>query len=289
MRPFRASEAVAAGETTWARLRGPGYVRLAADTWAPVADQVLDPYEVVRRRVEVLGAWSGGEGVVAGPLAALAWKADCPWDDAELVLPTPRRLAPEKTRVRTDRLLDDEVLERWGVRVTSPARTAFDLARRAPLVEAVAAVDALAYRCHLTAEHLLDVAGRHPRVRGAVQVRRVADLMDPGAMSLPETRLRLLLVLRGLPRPVTQYPVHLRSGFDIALDLGWPDPPPGRRPVGAEYDGPEHRTVRGQGKDYLRDGDLDDLDWDITRVAPVQLAVPRHAEMLVERLRRKLT
>ncbi|GAA4855410.1 hypothetical protein GCM10023201_57130 [Actinomycetospora corticicola] len=284
MDPFRASEAVAAGETTWARLRGPGYVRLAADTWVAVGSE-----DDVRLRVRTLGTWSGGVGVVAGPLAALAWRADCPWDDAELVLPSPRRLAPPNTRVRTDRLHADEVTERFGIPVTTPARTAFDLARRAPLVEAVAAVDALAYRCHLTAEHLLEVADRHPGVRGSVQVRRVADLMDPGAMSPPETRLRLLFVLAGLPRPVTQYPVSLRSGFDIELDLGWPDPPPGRRPVGAEYDGPEHRTPRGQGKDHLRDGDLDDLDWDITRVAQVQLAVPRHAAKLVERFRRKLT
>jgi hypothetical protein len=282
--PFRASDAVAAGETTWARLRGPGFLRVAPDTWVATGAELDVPM-----RVRTLGVWSGGEGIVAGPLAALAWRADCPWDDAELIMPTPRRLAPENTRVRTDRLPADEVAERYGVRITTPARTAFDLARRAPLVEAVAAVDALAYRCHLTAEHVLEVADRHPRARGSVQVRRVADLMDPGAMSLPETRLRLLLVLRGLPRPVTQCPVRLRSGFDIELDLGWPDPPPGRRPVAAEYDGPEHRTPRGQGKDYLRDGDLDDLDWDVTRVAPVQLAVPRHAEKLVERFRRKLT
>ncbi len=283
MEPFRASDAVAAGDTSWGKLRGPGYLRVAPNTWVRA-----DTEQDVALRVRTLGVWSKGVGIVAGPLAALAWKADCPWDDAELIMPTPRRVSPAGTRVRVDRLPDDEVMERHGVLITSPARTAFDLARRAPLVEAVAAVDAVAFRCHLTAEHLLEVAERHPGVRGLVQVRRVADLMDPGAMSPPETRLRLLFVLNGLPRPITQYPIHLRSGFDIELDLGWPDPPPGRRPVGAEYDGPEHRTPRGQGKDCLRDGDLDDLDWDITRVAQVQLAVPRHSDRLLERFRRKL-
>lgn len=283
MRPFRASDAVAAGETTWGRLRGPGYVRVAPNTWVHAGSE-----EDVRLRVETLGTWTRGIGVVAGPLAALTWEADCPWEDAEVVLPTPRRLTPENTHVRTDRLAPDEIAERWGIPVTTPVRTAFDLARRDPFVEAVAAVDALAYRCRFTVEHLRDVADRHPRVRGIVQVRQVLDLMDHRAQSLPETRMRLLFVLRGLPHPIPQYPVALRSGFRAYLDLGWPDPPRGR-PVGAEYDGESHRSVAGQGRDSLRNGDLDDLDWDITHVAPVQLAVPRHADRLVERSRRKVT
>ncbi|MDL5159532.1 hypothetical protein [Actinomycetospora termitidis] len=283
MEPFRASDAVAAGDTSWGKLRGPGYLRVAPNTWVAAGAE-----QTAALRVQTLSVWSGGVGVIAGPLAALAWKADCPWDDAELIMPTPRRITPAGVRVRVDRLPDDEVTERYGARITTPARTAFDLARRTPFVEAVAAVDAVAWRCHLTAEHLLEVAARHPRARGIVQVRRVAEFMDGGAMSPQETRLRLLFVLAGLPRPETQYPILLKSGFDAHLDLGWPDPPPGRRPVGAEYDGPEHRSPFGQGKDCLRDGDLDDLDWDITRVAPVQLAVPRHAARLVERFRRKL-
>ena len=162
MRPFRASDAVAARETTWGRLRGPGYVRVAPNTWVHAGSE-----EDVRLRVETLGTWTRGTGVVAGPLAALTWEADCPWEDAEVVLPTPRRLTPENTHVRTDRLASDEIAERWGIPVTTPVRTAFDLARRDPFVEAVAAVDALAYRCRFTGEHLREVADRHPRVRGS--------------------------------------------------------------------------------------------------------------------------
>lgn len=239
----------------------------------------------MRLRVLTLAVWSRHEGVIGGPLAALAWGAECPWDDAELVMATSRRITPADTTVRVDQLLPEEIAERWGGRMTTPLRTAFDLARRGPLVEAVAAVDALAHACRFTGRDLLDVAARHPGVRGLVQVRRVAALMDPRAESLMETRLRLVFVLRGLPTPVAQHEVRLLTGRTARLDLAWPDVGP---PVGAEYDGPEHRTIEGQNRDNHRNGDLDDLGWDVTHVSSAQVLVPRHAERLAARIRRKL-
>lgn len=191
--------------------------------------------------------------------------------------------------MRVDELLAEEIAERWGVRMTTPLRTAFDLARRGPLVEAVAAVDALAHACRFTAEDLLDIASHHPGVRGLVQLRRVAALMDERAESLMESRLRLVFVLRGLPAPVVQHEVRLLTGRTARLDLAWPDVPDERPPVGAEYDGPEHRTIAGQNKDNHRNGDLDDLGWDITHVSSAQVLVPRHADRLAERIRRKIT
>jgi hypothetical protein len=58
------------------------------------------------------------------------------------------------------------------------------------------------------------------------------------AESPQETRLRLLLVRSGFPRPVTQIPVRNDRGRVVRrIDMGWPD-----RMVGVEYDGEQHWT-----------------------------------------------
>lgn len=237
--PFRGSLAVELGLLTPDQLRGPAFRRLHRDTYVG-AEAEVD----TRVRIQGLCTWSRERGVVAGPLVAMAYGADCPSDDAEIVTGQHCRVAPAGTTVRTDRLRPDEIAERFGCRITSPARTAFDLARRAPLTEAVAAVDALAHVCHLTREHLRRLAEEHPGVRGLTQVRRVIALMDPRAESLPETRLRLGLLHRGVPAGVPQFRVVLLTGEQKRLDLAWPD-----RMVALEYDGPEHRTITGQNRD----------------------------------------
>jgi hypothetical protein len=282
-RPFRGSEAVARGQVTWGRLAGPAFRPLLTDVYIGSLAEV-DHSTWVR----AVSLWGRGAGVVAGPLAALAYGAECPWDDREIVMPTSRRPTGAGVAVRRDRLLPDEVCTRFGVRITSPARTAFDLARRAPLVEAVAAVDAIAFRCRLTPDHLLAVAAAHPSARGSVQVRRVAELMDGRAMSPMETRARLVFVLRGVPAPIPQYEVRVARASRW-LDLGWPKVPEGRRKVGVEFDGPEHRTITGQNRDHLRDADLDDLGWEIIRIGAAQVLDERLADALAARILRKIT
>jgi hypothetical protein len=175
---------------------------------------------------------------------------------------------------------------RWfGLDLTTPARTAFDLARRSPLPDAVAAVDVLARTCRVTPAHLLEIASAHAGVRGLPQLRRVAELMDGRAGSIPETHARLVFVLRGVRSPVPQYEVR-SGGRSRFLDLAWPDVPPGRRKLGIEYDGPDHRSITGQNRDQLRDADLDDLGWEIIRIGAVQVHDDRRADQLAARVDR---
>jgi hypothetical protein len=74
-------------------------------------------------------------GVLAGYSAALLLGAGCaPFDaPAEVLVPTDARCHPG-LRVCRDRLVDSEIATVAGHRVTSAARTAWDLARRLPLV-----------------------------------------------------------------------------------------------------------------------------------------------------------
>lgn len=278
--PFRGSVAVAAGEVTWSRLRRREFVQLRPDTYVG-AEVPLD----LAVRIRGLAVWGGPHAVIAGPLAALGWDVECPWDEDEVVLPTARRPGPVGARVRGDRLLPDEIAWQWQSRLTTPRRTAFDLAGRAPLPDAVAAVDALARAWRFGPADLSALVADHPGVRGLVQVRRVIALMDPRAESLPESRLRVGLVLRGVPPPAVQYPVRLPNGRGARLDLAWPRPRPGRRPVALESDGEEHRTLVRHGLDLDRDAGLDDLNWEVVHVTARQLA---DLDALAARVRRKL-
>jgi hypothetical protein len=86
-------------------------------------------------------------------------------------------------------------------------------------------VDALANAWRFGPDDLAALVAAHPGVRGLVQVRRVIDLMDARAESLPESRLRVGLVRRGVPAPVLQYPGPAdarprRAGRPRAADAG---------------------------------------------------------------------
>lgn len=255
--PFRGSDAVSAGLVTPGRLRGPEFVSLFRDVYVGSSVDVD-----VGVRVRAVSLRAGRGAVVAGPLAALAWNVDCPWDDAEAVAPGGRRLGREGIRLRTGRLARDEIATRFGVAVTSPERTAFDLARRdGALSDAVAAVDALAHACRFGRASIDRLMAAHPSVRGLVQARRVSELMDPRAESLPETRMRLLFLFRALPPPVPQHEVTLLNGRSVRLDLAWPD-----AKVAVEYDGDDHLDRIRHGKDLDRDLELARLGWYIVHV-----------------------
>ncbi len=83
-----------------------------------------------------------------------------------------------------------------------------------------------------------------------------------GAASPQETRLRLLYLDAGFPRPTTQIAVFEdRWKVLRTLDMGWEE-----FMVAAEYDGDQHRTDRVQ---YVRDQRLMPkvarLGWDVIR------------------------
>ncbi|ANY07396.1 type IV toxin-antitoxin system AbiEi family antitoxin [Pseudonocardia sp. HH130630-07] len=140
---FRGADAVAAGLVTRDRLRGPGYVRLLPDTYARVRDREPD----LGLRSRAASVWAGPGSVLCGYSAAELLGRSCAPPSAPAEVVVPGRAAP-RTRadavVRRETLRPAEVTEVDGVRVTTPLRTAFDLARRVPGSEGVVAVDALA-------------------------------------------------------------------------------------------------------------------------------------------------
>ncbi len=145
--------------------------------------------------------------------------------------------------------------------VTSPERTALDLARHLPRTAAVAHLDALAASTGIRPAQVLELADRYSGTRGVRRARATLPLVDAGAQSPRESWLRLLLVDAGFPRPATQIPVS--DGYTTAfVDLGWDEPK-----IGLEYDGDQHRSDRRQFvRDIGRYEMFNRLDWLTIRV-----------------------
>lgn len=153
-----------------------------------------------------------------------------------------------------------EVTTVAGIRVTTSARTAFDLARHRPRDEAVARLDALMNARPFALQDVVLLAKCHRGVRGL---------------------RRLLFVDAGLPRPTTtQFVVKDEWGRYVRrIDMCWED-----FKVGAEYDGEQHLTNRRQ---YVLDvrvnRELQRLDWHVIHVIKED-----RAEDIVEQARTAL-
>ena len=91
--------------------------------------------------------------------------------------------------------------------MTTPARTAFDLGRYQERSVAIGRLDALMRAAPFRDDEVTMLLRRYGPVRGVRQLRALLPLVDPGAESLKESWLRLLLIDNGFPKPETQIPV----------------------------------------------------------------------------------
>lgn len=232
--PFWGSKALAAGALTPYELRS-RYVALHKDVYVP-----RDVELTAQLRAKALWLRSRSRGVLAGYSAAALHGAK--WIGADLpaaIIDTNSRRAP-RVQVWEDRIQSDEVCVVDGMRVTTPERTALDLASRFPLDTAVAAVDALIQATEMKVADVELLVDRYRGRRGIKASRAALELVDGGAQSPKETWLRLLLIRAGFPRPQTQIAVRNEWGWAEAfLDMGWEDVK-----VGVEYEGGQHQTSR---------------------------------------------
>lgn len=261
---FRGSRAVAAGLLTRDRLRGPRYRRLLPDVYTR-SDRPPDLL------VRSLAAYRlvEGRGVLSGYSAATVLDAACaprPDVPAEITVPGKIRCHPGLV-VHRDRLHPGEITEVGDVRCTTPLRTAFDLARGADRREAVVAVDRLANRHRFNPDLLVNFCVRYRGLRGVARVPEVLTFANPYSGSPMETRLRLLIVDAGLPRPRVQWVVQdAASRTAVWLDLAWPE-----RMIGIEYEGDVHTDPRRVLRDVGRYTRLLDRGWRIYRYTKLEV------------------
>ncbi|WP_099246893.1 hypothetical protein [Mycobacterium sp. shizuoka-1] len=252
--PIIGSQAIAAGALTRGQLRW-NYTALHPDVYVPKGVALtLD----LRTRAAAL--WVPG-GVVAGRAAAA--RHGSPWVSATSpveLIGRARRPQPGVV-VRQDRVGSDETVSLGDLPVTSADRTALDLARFLPRVDAVAHLDALAAATGIDPDAVLSLADRYRGARGIRRARAALALVDPGAQSPRESWLRLLLIDAGFPRPATQIPVS-NGHTTMFVDLGWDEPK-----IGLEYEGGQHQSDRRQFvRDIGRHDLLEEAGWLIVRV-----------------------
>ncbi|GEL24360.1 hypothetical protein PSU4_33140 [Pseudonocardia sulfidoxydans NBRC 16205] len=257
--PFRGSTAIATGLVTPGRLRGRDFIRLAPDVYVAAGTEPdLSTRSVAAyRRVEDVG------GVIGGWSAATLLGAPGAHRGADAVVVVPRYVKPVPgVRVGRWRLLPEEVTVVGGCRVTTPLRTAWDIARREARADAVVAIDSLARNAGLPLEALADMAFRLRNVRGAALVRTAVSLADPRAESPMETRVRLVLTDAGLPAPVSQYELVVDGRVVARFDLAYPD-----ARLAIEYDGADHDDVL----DRQRDVRTGALGWQTIRLVSADI------------------
>ncbi|BCI55366.1 hypothetical protein NIIDNTM18_46440 [Mycolicibacterium litorale] len=254
--PFIGSEAIASGALTPYALRS-RFRAIYPDVYVPPDLEVT-----ATQRAEAAWLWTHRQGVVAGRSAAAMHGAR--WVDASKPAEVlwPNRRPPPGLRTWSDRVGDDEVEMVDGVRVTTPARTALDIAARYPFGRAVAAIDALARATHLKVPDVELLAERYRGRRGIRNAHNALGLVDPGAESPRETWLRLLVVRNGFPAPQTQIPVYDGYGQLVAVvDMGWQD-----IKVALDYEGSHHLGPDRFNKDIHRHEAITELGWIDIRV-----------------------
>jgi very-short-patch-repair endonuclease len=231
--PITVAEARRAGLDHW-HLRGKSWRRVGPALYVPSA--TLDsPRLMLAAALPRMPANSVFSGYTAAWLHGLDVP---PCDPIEVTVP---RASGVTTRtglaISRARLDDSDVVVRAGLLATSILRTLIDLGQHRDLVEAVVITDmALHQRLTTLAEFQAAIEGCGHR-RNVKRLRRVVALAEPRAESPMETRLRLVLMNGGLPRPEAQVNLYDRNGDFIArTDLYYPS-----HRLAIEYDGGNHR------------------------------------------------
>ena len=231
--PFTVTEARRAGLKRW-HLEGASWRRIGAGVyvWAALAMTPVLRLEAARFRVPPSAAFSG---MTAAWLHGLDVS---PCDPIEVIVPAAGQgWESGHVVVRRAALDDGEVVMRRGFRTTSLHRTLSDLSRKLSVVEAVVITDLALHAGLISHAELIGWIEVRARQKGVAALRRVLEFAEAGTESPMETRLRMLLVLNGLPRPEVQVTVRDESG----CFLGRPDLYYREHRLGLEYDGETHR------------------------------------------------
>lgn len=149
-----------------------------------------------------------------------------------------------------------------GVRVSGPVRLFIELASVLSLVDLVVAGDSMLRVLTLSRAEL--TAGLEAtREYWSSPARFAAAYLREEVDSPMETRLRMLLVLAGLPEPEVNFKIYDRNGHVVVrFDLSYP-----RLKLIIEYDGRQHATdVQQWLGDLARRELTDDLEWKMLKV-----------------------
>jgi len=178
---------------------------------------------------------------------------------------------------------DEDVRHVEGRPLTSVERTFLDLAPMLGHVDLVILGDAALNRACTTEQALTEAVEQAGARRGLRRAREVLPMLEPPAESPMETRLRLVLVFGGLPRPVANLAVFDEYGQWVGRpDLQYP-----AQRIAIQYEGKHHRReTRQYESDIMGDEVLSNLGWVIIKITAADVFV--RPQVTVERVRRHL-
>lgn len=169
-----------------------------------------------------------------------------------------------------------------GTRVSDHGQNFVELAELLPLVELVVVGDDMVRRGWLTVDDLMKQCAEST-LPGAALARRAASYVRPGVDSPMETRLRMLIVLAGLPEPLVNHTLRDVDGdpvrrYDLCYLVS--------RTI-VEYDGRQHIAREEQWESDLdRREAIDDDGWRILVIIAKGIYV--HPERTLQRIHRVL-
>jgi very-short-patch-repair endonuclease len=279
-RVFRRSDVLADGVLTPSELRSSAWRRLYRGVYADA--RLPDGFGI---RVRGAGLLMPSAAAFGGRTAAFlhgAGELVERGSPVEVHLPVGERFGPHAgLRVRQVSLPEDDVMTVGQWRCTTPLRTALDIARTEPLVDAVVALDRLMAAGVVGARRLAEAVAGLPSGRGSRKARRAVELADRRAESQPESRLRVVLALAGLS-PVPQYTVRDVDGNFVArVDLAFPE-----QRIAIEYDGAWHGAVGQLRKDRRRLNLLAAAGWTVLHVTAADMYAPHEVVVQVRALLR---
>jgi hypothetical protein len=251
-RPFSRVQARAAG----IRLRtilGPEFHKILYDSYVSVGVPIT-----TRLRAEAALDISAPGSYVSHHTAAELWGGVVPaCSDLHLTVlgeaPRSRRQGIKAHSTRAS----GKTSTFHGLAITTPSQTFLDLAGSLDLVDLVVLGDSLVKAKRVTPEELVAAASDWVGY-GAARARKAARFVRKGVDSPKETRLRMLLVLAGLPEPTVNLIIRNPDGsWRMRFDLSYP----GLKLI-IEYDGRQHSENSGQWRrDLSRREELDRLGW----------------------------
>jgi hypothetical protein len=265
LRVFRGSEVIRRGVLTPNQLRSRAWRRVCQDAYAD--SRLESDHTLLCEAVKVLDP----RVVFAGPSAAYLWGVPhaAGGTDRVHVLGTAQRPRGPKLAVvkaHTSAFGPQEIQAYGGYTLTTPTRTAWDIAAWCEPLAAVAICDALLGRGILDREQLAKYVDNRAGRRNRLRARRMLELCDSAAQSPMESRTRVRLVLAGIPKPVGQFAVPISRTLVLHPDLAWPE-----YKVALEYEGAQHADRRRMELDAKRRNALTAQGWIVLQVTSSRL------------------
>ena len=252
-RPFTRSEALAAGIRV-SELAGPRYRRVFHGVYL---DQRVRP-DARQRALAALRVAPPGSYASHHTAAAL-WGVWSPTTAETHISVHSSQTRSIRRGIAAHRIqFEGPPVRRHGVPVSGPNQTFLELAAAgAGLVELVIVGDSLVRRKLTTPEQLIKEAEAWSGKRARF-ARRAARLVREGVDSPMETRLRMLIILAGLPEPVVNLIIRRHDGtWRWRFEICYPS-----YQVIIEYDGRHHAENSAQwNADILRREELERQGW----------------------------